>query len=150
MFAYSAPTSEIKRYIGDKDKKTNPKRRRETELQSRHAAFGLVRGEWSPQPRVTQSHSIFNSNKQYMQQSIRSSEHALPPDFNTCTIAMGQGMGLALGIFHGIGPHTCKWALYSIVAALHPITWDATYRGGQGMREIKTVYCQAKGTLSVS
>jgi len=26
----------------------------------------VVRGEWSPQPRVTQSHSIFNSNKQYM------------------------------------------------------------------------------------
>jgi hypothetical protein len=27
---------------------------------------GHVRGEWSPQPRVTQSHSIFNSNKQYI------------------------------------------------------------------------------------
>jgi hypothetical protein len=26
----------------------------------------VVRGEWSPQPRVTQSHSIFNSNKQYI------------------------------------------------------------------------------------
>ena len=23
-------------------------------------------GEWSPQPRVTQSHSVFNSNKRYI------------------------------------------------------------------------------------
>jgi len=26
----------------------------------------VERGEWSPQPRVTQSHSIFNSNKKYI------------------------------------------------------------------------------------
>jgi hypothetical protein len=26
----------------------------------------VVRGEWSPQPRVTQLHSIFNSNKPYI------------------------------------------------------------------------------------
>jgi len=31
----------------------------------RHSKIAaVVRGEWSPQPRVTQSHSIFNSNKQ--------------------------------------------------------------------------------------
>jgi hypothetical protein len=29
----------------------------------------VVRGEWSPQPRVTQSHSILNSNKQYKQKT---------------------------------------------------------------------------------
>ena len=33
----------------------------------RHSKIAaVVRGEWSPQPRVTQSHSIFNSNKQYI------------------------------------------------------------------------------------
>jgi len=30
----------------------------------------VVRGEWSPQPRVTQSHSIFNSNKQYISPTV--------------------------------------------------------------------------------
>jgi hypothetical protein len=29
-------------------------------------SFGLVRGEWSPQPCVTFKRSIFNSNKQYI------------------------------------------------------------------------------------
>ena len=33
----------------------------------RHSKIAaVVRGEWSLQPRVTQSHSIFNSNKQYI------------------------------------------------------------------------------------
>ena len=34
----------------------------------RHSKIAaVVRGEWSPQPRVTQSHSIFNCNdKQYI------------------------------------------------------------------------------------
>jgi hypothetical protein len=33
----------------------------------RHSKIpAVVRGEWSPQPRVTQPHSIFNSNKQYI------------------------------------------------------------------------------------
>ena len=33
----------------------------------RHSKIAaVVRGEWSPHPRVTQSHSIFNSNKQYI------------------------------------------------------------------------------------
>jgi len=36
-------------------------------LLRRHSKIAaVVRGEWSPQPRVTQSHSIFNSNKQYI------------------------------------------------------------------------------------
>ena len=26
----------------------------------------VMRGEWSPQPRITFKHSIFNSNKQYI------------------------------------------------------------------------------------
>jgi len=36
-------------------------------LLRRHSKIAaVVRGEWSPQPRVTQSHSILNSNKQYI------------------------------------------------------------------------------------
>jgi hypothetical protein len=47
-------------------------RQRDTEAQrysQRHRAMmrqDRVRGEWSPQPRVTQSRSIVNSNKQYI------------------------------------------------------------------------------------
>jgi hypothetical protein len=37
----------------------------------RHSKIAtVVREEWSPQPRVTQSHSIFNSNKQYIPQAL--------------------------------------------------------------------------------
>jgi hypothetical protein len=44
-----------------------PKKKQKTieALLLRHSKIAAVlRGEWSPQPRVTQSHSIFNSNKQ--------------------------------------------------------------------------------------
>jgi len=44
----------------------------------RHSKIAaVVRGEWSrsPQPRVTQSHSIFNSNKQYILTNTNSNKH---------------------------------------------------------------------------
>jgi hypothetical protein len=37
----------------------------------RHSKIAaVVRGEWSPHPRVTQSHSIFNSNKHYIENLV--------------------------------------------------------------------------------